>query len=237
MNLITVEKLSAFYENNEIFKELSFNVLNDDYLYVVGENGSGKTTLMCCILGFKVKHTGTVLFSGLKRNEIGYLPQRTDTESDFPASVTEVVTSGFSGRKFLGLPFSKKAKAEALQNMKSLGISELKDRSFKELSGGQQQKVLLCRALCTKSKILLLDEPVTGLDETAREEMYSIIKRLNDNGTAVIMISHDMDAALKYSKHILHLSENGYFYGDVMQYKKSGLLKTEIKEENQNELF
>ncbi len=223
MNIIQVNNLSAFYENRKVFKNLNFTVQDGDYLCIIGENGSGKTTLMKTILGFDIKHTGTVSFNGFTRREIGWLPQKTQHQKDFPASVGEVVMSGFAGNGFLGLKYSKSQKRKAINNIKLLGLESIVEKSFSELSGGQQQKVLLCRALCAAKKVLLLDEPVTSLDESAAEEMYSIIKRLNDSGLAVIMISHDITRALGDAKHILSLSNNGFFFGTRQEYVKGDI--------------
>ncbi|MCQ2440547.1 MAG: metal ABC transporter ATP-binding protein [Clostridia bacterium] len=217
MAQITVSKLSAFYENKEIFKNLSFTVNKGDYLCVIGENGSGKTTLMRCILGFDVKHTGSITFNGITRKEIGWLPQRTELKKDFPASVYEVVLSGFSGTKLI---ISKKDKKRAEKNLKLLEIENLKNRPFKELSGGQQQKVLLCRALCSASSVLLLDEPVTGLDSTSQNEMYSLIRKLNKSGMTVIMISHDVERAVIDANKILRISDDGYYFGNSKEDEK-----------------
>lgn len=222
MSLIEVKNLSAYYENKEIFSSLEFKVEEGDYLCIIGENGSGKTTLMRLLLGFKVKKSGSINFSGLTRSDIGYLPQKTETGRDFPASVNEVIMSGFSSKSFLGISYSKEQKLKAQKNMEMLEICDLKNRSFKELSGGQQQKVLLCRGLCATGKAILLDEPVSGLDTASQEEFYALIQKLNRSGIAVIMISHDIDKALTSGKHILHISENGYFYGTPVQYIESG---------------
>ena len=220
MNIIEVKNLSAYYENKKVFEGMNFSVGEGDYLCIIGENGSGKTTLMKTILGMDIKHTGTVLFNGFIKQEIGWLPQKTQHQKDFPASVLEVVTSGLAGRGLLGLRYSKSQKQLAYNNMKLLNIDGIAEKSFSELSGGQQQKVLLCRALCAAKKVILLDEPVTSLDESAAEEMYAIIKKLNDSGLAVIMISHDVTRALADAKHILSLSENGYFFGESQDFIK-----------------
>ena len=219
--LIEVKNLSAYYENKEIFSSLNFLVEEGDYLCIIGENGSGKTTLMRLLLGANVKKSGSILLNGITRKEIGYLPQKSETAKDFPASVYEVITSGFSSKGFFGLFYSKEQKAAAQKNMETLEIAHLKNRPFKELSGGQQQKVLLCRALCAAGKAMLLDEPVNSLDTASREEFYGILRKLNQSGLAVIMISHDVKRALSEGKHILHISENGYFYGTAAEYKKS----------------
>lgn len=219
MNIIQVNNLSAFYENKKVFENLSFNVEQGDYLCIIGENGSGKTTLMKSLLGLNIKHSGTIKFNGFKKQEIGWLPQKTQHQKDFPASAFEVVMSGFAGTGFFGLRYTKSQKDKAHNNMRILDIENISEKSFSELSGGQQQKVLLCRALCAAKKVLLLDEPVTSLDETATEEMYTIIKKLNDQGMGIVMITHDVTRALSDAKHILSLSENTAFYSDVSQYK------------------
>lgn len=225
MSIIDVKGLTAYYENRPIFTNLDFSVENGDFLFVVGENGSGKTTLMRCLLGLKVKHTGNIVFNGISRREIGYLPQKTEYQNDFPASVFEVVTSGLSGSGLLGLPLSKKKRLIAEEKMKMLEILDLKDRPYGALSGGQQQKVLLCRALCATGKALLLDEPTTALDAVSKDELYSLISKLNDSKTAVIVISHDIDRAVSNAKHILHVSEESGFFGTPEEYVKSGFYK------------
>ncbi len=222
MNIMEVKNLSAFYENRKVFENVEFSVTEGDYLCIIGENGSGKTTLMKTLLGFDIKHTGQIIFKGFKKQEIGWLPQKTQHQSDFPASVSEVVMSGFAGGGFLGFGYSKSQKQRAANNMQLLGIDSIAEKSFSELSGGQQQKVLLCRALCAAKKVLLLDEPVTSLDETAAQEMYEIIKKLNGSGLAVVMISHDA-RAIDNAKHILSLSENSFFFGTRQEYEEGGI--------------
>ncbi len=223
MALIEVKNLSAFYENKKVFENLNFTVQDGDYLCIIGDNGSGKTTLMKTLLGLEIKHTGSINFDGFKRREIGWLPQKTQHQKDFPASVGEVVMSGFAGRGFFGIGYTKAQKVQAIKNMKMLEIEDVAEKSFIELSGGQQQKVLLCRALCAAKRVLLLDEPVTSLDKTAAEEMYSIIKNLNNSGLAVIMISHDIYRATSEAKHILSLTDSGYFFGTAQQYAKGDI--------------
>lgn len=218
MNIIEVKNLSAFYENRKIFKDISFTVCEGDYICIIGENGSGKTTLMKTLLGMDIRHTGIIKFNGFTKQEIGWLPQKTQHQKDFPASVKEVVMSGFAGKGFLGIKYSKSQKEKAIKNMQLLDIHTVSEKSFSELSGGQQQKVLLCRALCAAKKVLLLDEPVTSLDEAASEEMYSLIKKLNQSGLAVIMISHDVSNAVNEAKHILSLSNNSFFFVNKQEY-------------------
>ena len=218
MSLIKVEELSVSFDSRTVFKNMSFDVGEGDYLCIIGENGSGKTTLMRCLIGNDVRHSGKIVYNGFKKRDIGWLPQRTDAKRDFPASVQEVVMSGFSGKGIFGLGYTAENRRTAQKNMELLELSELKNRSFRELSGGQQQRALLCRALCAADKVLLLDEPVTGLDSTAQNEFYRLLRKLHDSGMTVIMISHDIERALKEATHILHISDDGYFFGTAQEY-------------------
>ena len=221
MSLITVSGLSLGYDSNVIVKDLNFTVNEGDYLCIVGENGSGKTTLMKTLLSLQEPLAGKIAAGdGLKRNEIGYLPQQTEVQRDFPASVFEIVLSGCQGRIGRKPFYSAKEKELARENMKLLGIEEISGRCYRELSGGQQQRVLLARALCATRRILLLDEPAAGLDPKVTAEMYDLIRDLNESGVTVIMISHDMGAALKYASHILHVGDV-LFFGTKEEYLDS----------------
>lgn len=213
MPLISCKKLTLGYDGKRVVSDLSFEVNAGDYLCIVGENGSGKTTLMKTLLGLNPPISGDIVFGEeLKRNEIGYLPQQTFVQRDFPASVNEIVLSGFAGSSGFRPFYSNAQKSLAFENIKKMGIENLKNSCYRELSGGQQQRVLLARALCATRKIILLDEPVSGLDSTAANEMYSIVERLNkDDKITVIMISHDISAAYKYATHILHIGESSFF--------------------------
>ncbi|MBO5998121.1 MAG: metal ABC transporter ATP-binding protein [Lachnospiraceae bacterium] len=221
MSLITVSGLSLGYDSNVIVKDLNFSVYEGDYLCMVGENGSGKTTLMKTLLSLQEPLAGKITAGdGLMRNEIGYLPQQTEVQRDFPASVFEIVLSGCQGRIGRKPFYSAKEKELARENMKLLGIEEISGRCYRELSGGQQQRVLLARALCATRRILLLDEPAAGLDPKVTAEMYDLIRDLNESGVTVIMISHDMGAALKYASHILHVGDV-LFFGTKEEYLDS----------------
>lgn len=213
MSLIKCENVSLGYEGKAVVENLNFEVNEGDYLCIVGENGSGKSTLMKTLLGLKNPMSGKISTGdGLKHNEIGYLPQQTVVQKDFPASVKEIVLSGFLNHSGLRPFYNKEEKQIAKDNMDKLGISDLAKRCYRDLSGGQQQRVLLARALCATRKMLLLDEPVAGLDPKVTIEMYELIKGLNDEGITVIMISHDIHAALKYATKILHVSDKSEFY-------------------------
>lgn len=221
MAYISSEKLSVGYEGRAVLSDISFKVEPGDYLCVVGENGAGKSTFMKTMLGLLPPVQGEVLLGdGLKKYEIGYLPQQTVVQRDFPASVEEIVLSGFQGRMGLRPFYTREEKRVAVENMERLHILGLKDRCYRELSGGQQQRVLLVRALCATGKLLLLDEPVAGLDPKVSEEMYELIKEINAQGASIIMISHDMDAALRYASHILHAGSS-CFFGSKEEYLES----------------
>ena len=212
MALLTIKDLSVGYDAQPVASNLNFTVNAGDYLCIVGENGSGKTTLMKTLLGLREPLNGQIILGdGLKRNEIGYLPQQTVVQKDFPASVREIVLSGFQGRTGLRPFYNKEEKQQAEENMKRMGIANHADQCYRELSGGQQQRVLLARALCATRKILLLDEPVSGLDPKVTEEMYNLIDSLNQEKITIIMISHDIAAAVRYASHILHIGDTVFF--------------------------
>ena len=214
MALINVEGLTLSYENMTVIKGLSFTVNAGDYLCVIGENGSGKSTLVKSLLSLKKPVGGEITFGdGLKAREIGYLPQQTGAQRDFPASVWEVVLSGCLNSRGIKPFYTAKERRTALDNMERLGIANLRRRSYRELSGGQQQRVLLARALCATHKLLLLDEPVSGLDPMVTAEMYELIESINKSGVTVIMVTHDISAALRYANTILCLRSGECFFG------------------------
>jgi zinc transport system ATP-binding protein len=224
-------KNAAFgYEGKAAVDQLNFKVEEGNYLCIVGENGSGKSTLMKGILGLISPMEGEIILSdGLKKNQIGYLPQQTDVQKNFPASVYEVVISGRLNRIGTRIFFGKKDRLEAYEKMKMMGIYELRNQSYQELSGGQRQRVLLARALCATQKILLLDEPVTGLDPATTKEMYRCIRELNrKHGIAIIMISHDIEMAVSEASHILQLAETQLFFGTTEEYQQSKIGKVWI---------
>lgn len=227
MALITCEHVCLGYDGQTVLRDVNFTVSRGDLLCVVGENGSGKSTLIKGLLGLKAPEQGSItLGDGLVRNEIGYLPQQTQLQRDFPASVAEVVRSGcinqMRGRAF----YSRADRARAQENMERMGIEDLANRSYQALSGGQQQRVLLARALNATSKLLLLDEPVAGLDPVATGEMYNILKLINlCDGVTVVMVSHDVNAALRYATHILQLGHTQLYFGSVHDYVHSDAAK------------
>ncbi len=213
--------LTLGYERDVLIRDLNFEVNKGDYLCVVGENGSGKSTLMRTILRLQNPMGGEILFGeGCSASEIGYLPQQTVVQRDFPASVREIVLSGCQGRNGRRFFYGRDEKKLARENMHRMGIDDLADRCYRELSGGQQQRVLLARALCATQRILLLDEPVSGLDPIVTAEMYQLIEKLHEEGITVIMISHDVQAAVRYATHILHIGRE-WFFGTTEEYKDS----------------
>lgn len=220
MAQLKCENLTLGYNSKILAQNISFQVNKGDYLCILGENGSGKTTLMKTLLHLVKPISGTIENGdGLLPDEIGYLPQQTEVQRDFPASVREIVLSGCQSRCGRRPFYNKAEKTLASQAMQKMGIENLAKKCYRELSGGQQQRVLLARAFCATQKMLLLDEPVTGLDPQATEEMYSLIKELNKNGVTIIMISHDVEAALKYASHVLHIGKE-IFFGKVTDYDK-----------------
>ena len=228
MPLIKCENVSIGYEGQTVVKDLDFAIEKGDYLCIVGENGSGKSTLVKSLLGLKSVEKGRIAYGdGLKQNEIGYLPQQTDAQKDFPASVYEVVLSGrLNSRGFYPF-YTAMDRKQALEKMELLGIRDLERQCFRDLSGGQKQRVLLARALCATKSLLLLDEPVTGLDPIVTGEFYGLIRRINrESGIAVVMVSHDIESAVEDATHILHLQETALFFGTTEDYRKSRIGKT-----------
>ena len=218
MALISCHDLCLAYEGKPAVENLSFDVEAGDYICIVGENGSGKSTLIKALLGLKKPKSGSVTYGdGLRQTEIGYLPQQTPAQKDFPASVKEVVLSGCRAAPF----YSRMEKRRAAEKIERLGLTELRNACYRDLSGGQQQRVLLARALCATRKLLLLDEPVTGLDPAVSAELYRIIQELNDEGVGIIMVSHDVDCAIERARKILHLRRVPLFWGNSEDYRLS----------------
>ena len=227
MAILKCTGLCFAYDGKTVLEDVNFEIEQGDYLCIVGENGSGKSTLMRGLLGLKAPSAGSItLGDGLRADEIGYLPQQSDAQRDFPASVYEVVLSGCLNSLGRRMSYGRAEKERAALNLERMGIEELKSASYQELSGGQQQRVLLARALCATKKLLLLDEPVTGLDPIAAQEMYNLIKLVNlcDN-ISVIMISHDIHEAVRYATKILHIGHRQLFFGSAAEYKDSSLAR------------
>lgn len=219
MSQIICQNLAIGYDGKAILKDINFSINEGDYLCIIGENGSGKSTLMRTLLHLQQPVSGTFLLGdGLQSNEIGYLPQQTAVQKDFPASVREIILSGCQNRCGLRPFYNRAEKRQAAEMMEKLQITHLSNRCYRELSGGQQQRVLLARALCATKKILLLDEPVSGIDSKVTEEMYQIIETLNrKDKITIVMITHNINDSVKYASHIMHIGKN-VFYGTKQEY-------------------
>lgn len=222
MSVLACQDLAFSYDGKDVLKGVNFTLKQGEYLCIVGENGSGKTTLMKGLLRLNKPTKGKIVTGdGLKPNEIGYLPQQTQIQRDFPASVYEVVLSGCLNSMGRRLFYGKKHKQLVIDNLEALDILSLKNKCYRELSGGQQQRVLLARALCATQKMLLLDEPVTGLDPVAAEEFYRMIEKLNrEKGITIIMVSHDVKGVVSHASHVLHLDGVQKFFGTMEEYKE-----------------
>lgn len=227
MNIVQCENLSIAFNKTSVLKDLSFTVDEGDYLCIVGENGSGKSTLIKCLLGLEIPDKGHIIAEESLFNHIGYLPQQTTIQRDFPATVFEVVLSGFLNDLGNKLFYSKQHKQTALKMLDIFGISNIKNKSYRTLSGGQQQRVLLARAMCSTKRLLLLDEPVTGLDPLAVSDFYTIMKKINaEQGITIIMVSHSIPEAVREANKILHLGDDeSYFFGTTEEYVKSSFGK------------
>ena len=223
MSMIACRDLSLGYDSDPILEHLCFEVNAGDYLCIVGENGSGKSTLMRTVLGLQRPLGGEITFGeGVKPGEIGYLPQQTAIQRDFPATGWEVALSGCQARLGRRAFYSRSEKALAAANLARMGMGAMGGRCYRELSGGQQQRVLLARALCAAERLLLLDEPVAGLDPGVTQELYDLIGKLNREGVTIVMISHDIAAAMRYATHILHVGKQ-LFFGAADEYRQSAL--------------
>ena len=224
LSLISCKNVSLYYEKHLAVNNASFEVENGDYICILGENGTGKSTLIKGILGLISIESGEISFSGIDKNEIGYISQQTDVQKGFPATVEEVVLSGLLSKKKL-LPFySKKDKEKAHYNMKLLSVDDIAKKSYRDLSGGQRQRVLLARALCSTAKLLVLDEPVNGLDPVVSHELYCLIKKLNvEQGITILMVSHDIVSAVNHANKILHMNTEQEFFGSTNDYMHTDL--------------
>ena len=224
---IECHNLALGYDGKVVAEDISFDVVQGDYLCIVGENGAGKSTLIKTLLKLYLPISGQIIMNDeLIKGGIGYLPQQTEVQRDFPASVREIVISGCLKTRGFKPFYSKSLRQLAYDTMKKLGIDNLANCSYRELSGGQQQRVLLARALCASQKIILLDEPAAGLDPVATAEMYAVIEELTKSGVTIVMVSHDITSAMKYAKHVLHISHKLLFFGNVADYRVSNVGKT-----------
>lgn len=212
--LIHIDNVTLSYEGVSIIKDLSLDICDGDYLCIIGESGSGKSTLLKAILDLMKPSEGKVVYHGIKRTQIGVLPQQSPVSSDFSAHVDEVVISGCINRCTKGGFMSQRAKELALENMNKLGILPLASRPYRDLSGGQRQRVALARAICAAEKMLVLDDPVAGLDKQSVADIYELIYDLNrQEGITVVTVTEDISAALKYATKILRINKDSVFFG------------------------
>ncbi len=217
--LISIKDLTLAYESKEVIKNMTLDIPRGAYVSIIGENGSGKSTLLAAILGLKRVKSGEIKLHGLKKDEIGVLPQRQEGDASFPASVVEIVLTGCLGRSSNGPFLNKKAREIAFANMEKVGITSLASRKCGTLSGGQRQRVMLARALCSAEKLLVLDEAVTGIDAKTTADIYSLVESLNKKqGMSIVSVTHDVESAFKYSTHILRLNSDGFFFGSVEEF-------------------
>ena len=221
--LLSCRDVSLGYEGQSVLSHLDLTIRSGDYLCIVGDNGSGKSTLLRGLLGLIPPLSGEIWRAPeLRQGAIGYLPQQTQAQRDFPATAYEVVLSGGLNQKGMHFFYTARQKSAALMNMGKLEILELKDQSYRDLSGGQQQRVLLARALCAAKSLLILDEPITGLDPAAAQDLYKILRYLNEQeGMAVVMVTHDLKSALKGARTVLHIGRESCFLGEVEAYLNS----------------
>lgn len=209
--IIECKNLTLGYDNKILVKDMNIEINQGDYVCIIGENGAGKSTFVKTLLGLQAPMSGNIVYHGIKSTDIGYLPQQTIVQRDFPATVREIVSSGRIG-KSKGFFYSKEDKTVIENNIQRMSLKDLEKRAYRTLSGGQQQRVLLARALCSTDKILLLDEPVTGLDPDITKELYDIIKELNKDGLTIIMITHDLTPLKEDATHVLKIGKH-YFFG------------------------
>lgn len=225
--ILKCENVSLSYDGKTVAEKIDFEIARGDYLCILGENGSGKTTLINALLGLKKPASGKITYGeGVKAENIGYLPQKQSASVDFPACAREIVRTGFLGKRGFRPYYSKAERERAEELIEKLGVSGFAHRQLAELSGGQQKRVLLARALCATEDLLILDEPTAALDPIVTEELYEMTKRLNaEEGISVIMVSHDVAAATKYANRILHIKHEQLFFGETEDYLKTELAK------------
>jgi len=220
--LIDCQNLSFGYDGHIVVSALNFSVQTGDFLLIAGENGSGKSTLVKGLMRLIPPMEGKLNFNpDFKQSQTGFLSQQTAAKQDFPAGVMEIVLSGNLGKKDFWPLYTHSEKLTAEEKLRLLDIEELKNKCFRELSGGQQRRVLLARSLCAAEKLLVLDEPFAGLDPLISAQLYRLLEKINrETGMTIIMVSHEIEAA-ECVKNVLHLQKQQLFFGSMEDYKKS----------------
>lgn len=218
-NIIEIKNLTLAYDGVTVVKNLSFEVPRGEIMLISGENGSGKSTLVKTLLGLHRESSGEIRFDGAGKGRVGYLPQKSAIGADFPATVREVIFSGFVGRLRHGMFLPRGAENDVKKAMELTGTDALAGKCYNELSGGQQQRVLLARALCAAGDLIILDEPTNALDPASAADMYKIIKSLkNDYGMTVLMVSHDLETSVSIADRVLHLCCDDAFCCPASEY-------------------
>ncbi len=223
MSVLELKNVKFSYTQEiEILKGISFKIEKGEFVAIVGENGSGKSTLLKCILGLNKVTSGT-----LEMNErAGYLPQIDDIQTNFPATIEEIVLSGTIVNNPNKIFYTKQDKIKAEEILKELELFDMRKKCFNELSGGQRQRVLIARALCSTENLLILDEPVNGLDPKIVNQIYKLLGKLNkEKNITIIMVSHDIDRSLKYATRVIEIGK-----GKIIQDVPSQKYLEEVKE-------
>lgn len=218
MNLIEIKNLNFSYPTKkDALKDINIQVKEGTFNCIVGKNGSGKSTLIKCILGLNKGYTGEII----KEQRIGYLPQKSEIQSNFPASIEEVVMTGTIVNNVKSIFYKKEDRENAKEIMKELGIYDIRKMCFADLSSGQQQRVLIARALCATKRLIVLDEPTNGLDPSIAKQIYDLLDILKKNvHVTILMVSHDIERALNYADNVIEISEGEVvFNGKPSNYK------------------
>jgi zinc transport system ATP-binding protein len=215
--ILSAENLLVGYRKKPVAAEMNFSVASGDFICIVGTNGAGKSTLLKTLLGLIRPISGEIHFL-VSSKEIGYLPQQNRISKNFPASAFEVVLSGRNAHRGWRPFYSAEDRSIALRNMERLNVLQYADKCLRELSGGEQQRVLLARALCAGDKLLFLDEPVASLDPEATADFYSLLKKLNASGLTIVMVTHDVQDGLENATRVLHVGRPNFF-GSLEEYR------------------